>query len=241
LNAGRTGADHRLVAAAGATVPALFIALFRFQRLGPLDFWAWLALNAVIASAIAFALDGRLARRLGNDARSRPFHKTAMAIASAAVLYGVFALGRAVSLRLFPYAAVGLSNVYALGAGVSARRLILLIGLVIGPGEELFWRAFFQENVGSAVGRTTGFILTALLYASIHLASGNIMLVLAAAVSGAFWGWLYWRFRSPLLNVVSHTVWDLFVFVFMPFSSTPPGEGVAALELVLDFDLPPPA
>ena len=32
-----------------------------------------------------------------------------------------------------------------------------------------------------------------------------------------FWGWLYLRFRSPVLNIVSHTLWDLAVFVVFPF------------------------
>ena len=62
-----------------------------------------------------------------------------------------------------------------------------------------------------------GFALTALLYTAVHLSSGNIMLVLAAAVCGVFWGWLYLRFRSPILNIVSHTLWDLAVFVVFPF------------------------
>jgi membrane protease YdiL (CAAX protease family) len=43
------------------------------------------------------------------------------------------------------------------------------------------------------------------------------MLILAAAVCGVFWGGLYLRFRSPLLNIVSHTLWDLLVFVILPF------------------------
>jgi membrane protease YdiL (CAAX protease family) len=59
--------------------------------------------------------------------------------------------------------------------------------------------------------------LTALLYTAVHLAGGNIMLVLAAALCGVFWGWLYLRFRSPLLNIISHTLWDLLVFVVLPF------------------------
>jgi hypothetical protein len=96
-------------------------------------------------------------------------------------------------------------------------RVVLLIALLIGPGEELFWRGFFQENAGARIGRPAGFILASLLYTSVHLASGNIMLILAAAVCGVFWGWLYLRFRSPLLNGVSHTVWDLLVFVVFPF------------------------
>jgi hypothetical protein len=43
------------------------------------------------------------------------------------------------------------------------------------------------------------------------------MLVAAAGVCGIFWGWLYLAFRSPILNVVSHTAWDLLVFVVLPF------------------------
>jgi membrane protease YdiL (CAAX protease family) len=49
------------------------------------------------------------------------------------------------------------------------------------------------------------------------VASGNPMIILAAAVCGIFWGGLYLRFRSPVLNAVSHTVWDLLVFVILPF------------------------
>ena len=43
------------------------------------------------------------------------------------------------------------------------------------------------------------------------------MLVLAAAVCGLFWGYLYMRTGSALLVVVSHTVWDIAVFLIVPF------------------------
>jgi len=42
--------------------------------------------------------------------------------------------------------------------------------------------------------------------------------VLAAALCGVFWGYLYLRLRSVWLNVISHLVWDLAVFMFFPFS-----------------------
>ena len=44
------------------------------------------------------------------------------------------------------------------------------------------------------------------------------MLLLAALVCGVFWGWLYIRFDSILLNAVSHTAWDVAVFLIFPFS-----------------------
>lgn len=213
----RPGMGPRLVGASGALAAVLFIALFRLRRLGPLDFWAWLTLNIIIVVALSFVLDGGYVRRLKEDFRSGPLRKVAIGSASAAGLYAVFALGRAVALRLFPFAAADIGNVYALKTGVPLLRIALLIAFIISPGEELFWRGFFQEKAGATTNRNFGFALTGLLYAAVHLASGNVMLVLAAAVCGVFWGWLYLRFRSPLVNIVSHTLWNLLVFVVLPF------------------------
>jgi len=55
------------------------------------------------------------------------------------------------------------------------------------------------------------------LYALVHVGSGNPMLVLAAAACGFFWGWLYMKTGSALLVIVSHTVWDIAVFLIVPF------------------------
>ena len=87
---------------------------------------------------------------------------------------------------------------------------------VIGPGEELFWRGFLQRRLQGLLGRRIGWLLATGIYASIHLATGNPILVLAAGVCGAFWGWLYLRYRSMLLNAVSHTVWDIIIFILLP-------------------------
>jgi membrane protease YdiL (CAAX protease family) len=214
---GRPGPGPRAVGAAGLVAAALFIALFRFRRVGPLDFWAWLAANVVLVVALGFLVDRGYARRLAEDLRTGALRKIALGVASAAALYAVFAVGRLVVLRLFPFAASGIWRVYALKEGVPLLRVVLLIGFVIGPGEELFWRGFFQDRTAATTKPLFGFAFTAMLYAAVHLASGNIMLFLAAAVCGVFWGWLYMRFRSPLLNVVSHTLWDLAVFVLFPF------------------------
>jgi hypothetical protein len=213
----KPGPGHGLIAGAGALAAALFIALFRLRHLGPLDFWAWLVANIIIVVALAFVLDRGYARRLRDDVRADVVRKATIGLASAGALYAIFAAGRFVALRLFPFAAADIGNIYALRAGVPLLRIVLLISLVIGPGEELFWRGFFQERTGATTKPAFGFALTALIYTAVHLASGNIMLVLSAAVCGVFWGWLYFRFRSPLINAVSHTVWDLAVFVVFPF------------------------
>jgi membrane protease YdiL (CAAX protease family) len=217
MRGGRPGPGHRRVGAAAIAAAILFTALFRLRRLGPLDFWAWLALNVIIVVAVGFLMDRDYVQRLARDLRAGLLRKVGLGVASAVALYGVFAAGRILALRLFPFAAAGIDHVYALRAGVPVLRVVLLIALIIGPGEELFWRGFFQERVAAASKPAAGFALTAILYAAVHLASGNVMLVLAAAVCGVFWGWIYLRYRSPVLNIVSHTLWDLLVFVVFPF------------------------
>jgi membrane protease YdiL (CAAX protease family) len=98
-------------------------------------------------------------------------------------------------------------------------RIGLLMLLVIGPGEELFWRGYLQRRLGLKYGKMTGFILATALYTAVHIATGNMVLVLAAFICGVFWGWLYMRYKSMIINVVSHTVWDIGVFLLLPFSS----------------------
>ena len=60
-------------------------------------------------------------------------------------------------------------------------------------------------------------LMTAIVYALVHIWSFNFMLVMAALVAGAFWGLIY-RLRPSLLPalIVSHAVWDALVFVILP-------------------------
>ncbi len=205
-----------VLAAVVLLLAALFSLLFIFRRIGPLDFFWGLASSIALAGGAAFAADRGYAARLREDLGSRLARKAGLGALSAVLLYGVFAAGKLAALAIFPFASAGISSVYGLKAGADIGRVVLLIGLVIGPGEEIVWRGFLQENVGRRLGRTAGFALTALAYALVHIASGNAMLVLAAAVCGLFWGGLYLRFRSPALNIVSHTVWDLLIFIVRP-------------------------
>ena len=216
MNREGKGAAAAALAGVAALVAVLFALLFSFRRLGPLDFWWGMALNIALAGGLGFAADRGYAARLRADLKSGLARKVGLGLVSAVLLYGVFAVGKLAALRIFPFAASGIASVYGLKAGADTARIVLLMGLVIGPGEEVVWRGFLQENLGRRFGRVAGFALTALAYALVHASSGNTMLVLAAAVCGLFWGGLYMRFRSPLLNIVSHTVWDLLIFIVLP-------------------------
>jgi membrane protease YdiL (CAAX protease family) len=195
---------------------ALFVPLFASGGLGPLDFWWGMAASSGAVTAMALAVDRDYRRLLREDATRRPAAKIAGALVSALALYGVFAAGDVLSRRLLPFAADGIRSVYAFKEGVAPARVVVLIALCIGPAEEVFWRGFLQRRLAGRWGAWPGAFVATTLYAAVHLASGNAMLVIAAAVCGIFWGALYMRFRSVLLNSVSHVAWDLAVFVVWP-------------------------
>jgi hypothetical protein len=142
--------------------------------------------------------------------------KIGLGLLSALVLYGIFWAGNAVSRAVFPAAAKDIGAVYGFKQDASIIRIGLLIVFVIGPGEEFFWRGFLQRRWQKRLGLLSGWLLAAGFYALIHIGSGNLMLVLSALVCGLYWGALYTRFRSALLVAVSHTLWDLLIFVIFP-------------------------
>ena len=93
---------------------------------------------------------------------------------------------------------------------------IVLI-LIIVPGEEVFWRGFIQKRLMKLTTVKLSIILSSLLYSSVHFYSGYWMLAFAALIAGLFWGWLYAWKRSIPLVIVSHLIFDLLMFVLLPF------------------------
>jgi membrane protease YdiL (CAAX protease family) len=200
-----------------ALVVALFVPLFPTRGIGAFDFWWWMASAITITVALAAVFDRSYRRALAEDVRTGLGWKIAAGILTAGVLYAVFVAGNAASRWLIPGAGSQIAAVYRFKEGAAPLRVVLLMGLVIGPGEELVWRAFLQRLLCDRFGAFRGWGLATLVYAAVHLGTANGMLVLAALLCGAFWGALYLRYRSVVLTAVSHTVWDLAVFVVVPF------------------------
>ncbi len=194
----------------------VFVPLFLTQGIGPFDFWWWMTANLLVLLGLVGLADRQWRRALVGDLRDHPARKIVLGILSAAVLYGVFWAGNQASRYLFAGAAQDIAGVYAFKGRAAALRIVLLMVFVIGPGEELFWRGFLQRRLQDTLGPWSGWLLATAVYAAIHVATGNLILVLAAGVCGAFWGWLYLRYRSMFLNAVSHTVWDIVIFILFP-------------------------
>jgi len=103
-----------------------------------------------------------------------------------------------------------------MGTHTDKRLIFLLLLLITGPGEEIFWRGFLQENLMVKYGNAAGFILTTFIYGSIHIFSLNFMLTMAAYVAGAFWGALYLWKRDLTMVIVSHSLWSAVIFAILP-------------------------
>lgn len=135
----------------------------------------------------------------------------------AAALWGIFWTGDKVSSWLFDFARPQVNLIYGMKEGESLWLLSLLMLVLIGPAEEIFWRGYVQRTLSARWSPDAGFAVTTLVYALVHAASCNFMLVMAAAVAGVVWGGLYRLFPRRLgAIIVSHAVWDVAVFVWFP-------------------------
>jgi membrane protease YdiL (CAAX protease family) len=199
----------------------LFVLLFARQQLGPLDFWWWMSLNIALLISLSLGLDKTYISFLLHDCHSKFMKKILLGVLASVVLYFIFCAGNYFSRQLLPFAASGISKVYSFRGSASPLQITLLLILLIGPGEELFWRGFIQRQWENRLGALAGWLFASALYALIHLGSGNITLALAALISGLFWGALFLRYRSPLLVAVSHTLWDILIFVVFPLEKGP--------------------
>jgi hypothetical protein len=59
-------------------------------------------------------------------------------------------------------------------------------------------------------------LLATAVYAGVHVFSGNLILILAALVAGAFWGALYLWKEDLWVQITSHSLWSAFIFAVFP-------------------------
>lgn len=197
----------------------MFSPMFLLHQVGPFDFWWWMSANLFVLLVICFLADRDYLTLLKKDLSEGLLRKTGIGLLSAALLYLLFFIGNYLSRQWFNFADSGIEAVYGFKGDAAGIRIALLMLILIGPGEELFWRGFLQRKLSVKAGKWTGFILALLLYTGVHIFTGNIMLIMAALICGIFWGWMYLKYHSMVINMISHTVWDIAVFLILPFNS----------------------
>lgn len=140
-----------------------------------------------------------------------------LGILMAAVLWGVFWLGEFFSTLLFDFARPQVDVIYGMKEGENPWVLTALMLFIIGPAEEIFWRAYLQKNLSSRWNPNIGFVVTTILYSIVHLSKFNFMLIMAAMVAGFVWGLAYRLFPEKLGAIIlSHALWDCAVFIWFP-------------------------
>ena len=197
----------------------MFSPMFVLHQLGPFDFWWWMSTNLAVLLAICILSDPDYLTLLKKDLSTGVLRKTGIGLLSAFLLYIVFFIGNYLSRKWFNFAGQGIENVYKFKGDAAGIRIALLMILVIGPGEELFWRGYLQRKLSLKLGKWAGLIVGLILYTGVHIFTGNFMLIMAALICGFFWGWIYLKYNSMVINVISHTVWDIVVFLILPFNS----------------------
>jgi len=197
----------------------MFSPMFVLRQIGPVDFWWWMTINLSVLLILALVTDWEYYYLLAKDLTKDVWKKIGIGLVSALVLYLVFFIGNSLSRLWFYFASSGIEGVYQFKGDATGIRIALLMLLVIGPGEELFWRGYLQRKFSKRFGKWAGLLIALVLYTGVHIFTGNFMLIMAALICGLFWAWMYLKYESMLINVISHTVWDIVVFLILPFNS----------------------
>lgn len=199
-------------------IPLLIAAFLWFFMFSPwtsgiFNFWTAMSFSAIVLMNMAFALRPQW---WIEDVKF-DWKNIAGGVGLAVVLWGVFWLGDKVSAWLFDFARPQVELIYGMKTGENPWLLSILLLILIGPAEEIFWRGYVQNALSKRWSPNVGFIVTTLVYALVHIWSFNFMLVMAALVVGAIWGLAYRLYPQKLgALIVSHAVWDVAVFVVFP-------------------------
>lgn len=173
-------------------------------------FWQRMTRTGLLLGTVALVSDPSL-RALRPRPRDVP-----TAVAIAAGLYGVFAVGDRAARVVMPHGSAEIGEVYALRSLRPVPEIAARLALVIGPAEELYWRGMLQSALSRRFGRTGGALAATACYGGVHLASGNATLVGAATVAGAGWSALSAAGVPMPALVLSHILWDIWIFLVQP-------------------------
>lgn len=179
------------------------------------DFWIQMAVSVSALCLIAYYKSGKEMRHVFIHSSLKLSNVILLGIVSAIFLYGVFFIGNEIANSMFDFASNQVESIYKLKNNQNKLYIALLLIFIIGPGEEIFWRGYVQRNLQRKWG-LVGIVLSIFIYTSVHFLSSNFMLIIAAAVCGVFWAILYWRYQSIWINIISHTLWDVVIFLVFP-------------------------
>ena len=198
---------------------ALTAAAFWFVLFSPwtkeyVNFWIGISLFSGSLAAYALAFGDEKLKKIFDFKLSYLL----IGVVSAALLYSIFFMGNLAVRSLFDFAGREIERIYSTKSQAEGYLIGTMLLLVIAPAEEIFWRGFIQKKYSERLGKWKGFFLALALYSAVHVWSLNLILVGAAFTAGAFWGLMYMKYGSIVPGIISHGVWDLFIFILYPIN-----------------------
>lgn len=191
---------------------ALWFFLFSPWTKGMVNFWIAISLASLVLSIIALSRRKQIINELNINWQS-----IVAGIFIAAALWGIFWIGDKVSSMMFDFEKSQVASIYSMRDGHSKWLIAMLLLLIMGPAEEIFWRGYLQKTLQTIINPNAGCVTGVVLYALAHLWSFNFMLIMAALVAGLVWGAIYRFFPKSLpALIISHSLWDVIVFVVFP-------------------------
>lgn len=190
---------------------AVAFALFALTFRGPRRrFWQRMTYTGLTLGTVALVAQPELRRTRAT------WKDVLLGLGSAGVLYGIFQIGDRMSRKIMPQGAQDIDQIYGLEQYRDRREIAARLALIIGPAEEIFWRGFIQQRMMAAFGAIPGTAIATAAYGGAHLVTGNLTLIGAASVAGAFWGGMAMLGAPPGALIISHAVWDVFIFLIAP-------------------------
>ncbi|MBM7704740.1 CPBP family intramembrane glutamic endopeptidase [Metabacillus iocasae] len=138
-----------------------------------------------------------------------------LSVGSGLLLYGLFFIGSYLlaPLAIDPY----IDSLYTSIAPTKWWQHIALLFIII-PGEEIVWRGFLYKKLAFLSSPFIRIALATTLYTSVHLYALNPLLLLAAVVGGAVWGYLYEKTKRLSFVIISHLVFDFLLLYLLPLN-----------------------
>jgi uncharacterized protein len=196
-------------------VALAFVLWFVMFVLKPLNFWVMMAFSTSVLYAISI-----LYYRDQLNIENFKITEILIGISSAAVLYFIFWLGKAIldKYGIIPNHNQNISSVYANREALPSWLVALLLFFPIGFGEEMFWRGYLQRILSDKYNKWAGLLITVFFYTAVHISTLNPILLLASFLVGIYWGLIFlWR-GNIIAAVISHMLWDPFIFVIFPIN-----------------------
>lgn len=203
-------------------VTVLWFLMFSPWTAPYVNFWVSMSVSGIILMAISFFIGETKINKT-----ELTITNILIGVVTAAVLWGIFWIGNYLSTRWFGFAQGQINSIYDMKNNSNMLVVATLLFFVIGPAEEIFWRGYFQRSITELCSKSlkiksetwkwlAPILITAFVYAIVHIFSFNFMLIMAALVCGLFWGFMYKFTKSIVPLIICHSLWDVSVFIIFP-------------------------